>query len=566
MSELADVVGQRERWHRLASASWVHRVRDRALAIPPRWRVGLLLLFWHAVWQWHGVIDPQFQNQDVAGIVYNARLLLDGGVPYIDTVEVKTPGAFLLLAPMVALGGLRAVWIISVFWGTAMSVCTGLISQSVWGKRYFFPAAILHAGGAGLAGFGGINYSFWMTLPFLAAVLCALRGLLEDDPRRHRLWWMGAGAAGMVAALIKPQASPLLLVFFAALVYEAARARWARVATLVCAGAASAAVVFGLALLPFALLGEPGAWLAGAQDSGTFGGQYVGQVIHGSGGLDRALYKGFQCVKNHLPYAVAMAGLGLIPLFRFGAPLGRPALPWMAWVFVLASIASVGFTLRFYHHDDLQILPALTLIAVRPGGLLGTFFEWLRNKTWVGALMPLWFGAYNMGLAHDGIRKLQLHLQNTDRAVLEMCNHYMPRLAEDQPVLGWGWHSWSVYEHCGRRAPGAIYKALGTVTTPNTNTCNQGFGRVRLRPGPGADRFAADLMRNPPGLILWSDYYRAMGGDPIAEWPEVSSYLEDNYIAVQQRGMFVVLLQKQYAGETVPILLPWKPQPKKKKR
>ena len=48
-------------------------------------------------------------NHDVAGITYNADLLLRGGLPYVDTVEIKAPGTFYLVAAAFQLFG-RSVW------------------------------------------------------------------------------------------------------------------------------------------------------------------------------------------------------------------------------------------------------------------------------------------------------------------------------------------------------------------------------------------------------------------------------------------------------------------------
>ena len=81
----------------------------------------LVTFLCHCAGQLHGIIHPTFLNLDVAGIVYNARLLLAGRLPYVDSIEIKPPGAFILFAPWLAIGGLRAVWIFSTFWATSTS-------------------------------------------------------------------------------------------------------------------------------------------------------------------------------------------------------------------------------------------------------------------------------------------------------------------------------------------------------------------------------------------------------------------------------------------------------------
>src|SRR5690242_1968179 len=81
-------------------------------SLPPSpwlWAV-LLVLAFHTLWEGHGVVDPSCRNPDVAGIAYNARLLVAGRLPYVESAEIKPPGAFLLFAPFLEVGGMRAVW------------------------------------------------------------------------------------------------------------------------------------------------------------------------------------------------------------------------------------------------------------------------------------------------------------------------------------------------------------------------------------------------------------------------------------------------------------------------
>src|SRR5262245_29447999 len=55
----------------------------------------VIVALFHVVWEGHGIVDPAFRNPDVAGIAYNARLIASGGLPYLDSAEIKPPGAFL---------------------------------------------------------------------------------------------------------------------------------------------------------------------------------------------------------------------------------------------------------------------------------------------------------------------------------------------------------------------------------------------------------------------------------------------------------------------------------------
>jgi hypothetical protein len=116
-------------------------------------------------------------------------------------------------------------------------------------------------------------------------------------------------------------------------------------------------------------------------------------------------------------------------------------------------------------------------------------------------------------------------------------------LPKGDPVLAWGWSAWSVYEHCARRAPGRVFKVIATVTTVNTNTCNNGFGPMAIRHDDGPAAFLADVRRRPPSLFLWSTYFKEMGGDPLDDWAPLRAFVESRYRVVDARGPFVALLR-----------------------
>ena len=116
------------------------------LAPAGSWRkVALGVLVLNALWLGRGVIDPGFGNLDVTGIVYNARLLLLGKLPYLDSAEVKPPGAFVLIAPALWALGLRGVWLLGIAWGTLTSLATGALAKACYGDKWGRRVALLHA-------------------------------------------------------------------------------------------------------------------------------------------------------------------------------------------------------------------------------------------------------------------------------------------------------------------------------------------------------------------------------------------------------------------------------------
>jgi len=130
-----------------------------------------------------------------------------------------------------------------------------------------------------------------------------------------------------------------------------------------------------------------------------------------------------------------------------------------------------------------------------------------------------------------------------DHMIADICAKVEYALPPNEPVLAWGWHGWSVYEHCHRRAPGRVFKVLAHVTTLNTNTCNNGFGPMTLRRGPEPLRFFDEVRKRPPSLFLWSNYFDEMGDDPLRHFTALHELIENRYAIVDVRGPFVAMLR-----------------------
>jgi hypothetical protein len=536
------------------------------------WAAAALAGGLHTIWHWRGLNEGGFQNFDVAGIAYNARLLLAGQLPYVDSAEFKSPLSFFLFAPLLSLGSMRAVWIASLLWATATSLATGLVAASAWGERWGPRAVILHAAGAFPTSLGDVNYPFWMTLPFVLTAALAFDVPLgpfastRPSPRRVAARWAAVGALAATAFLFKHNAAALVIVVLGALWREYGRAGTRRALLLAASGAAGAVLVAGLVALPWAARGRLAALLNGLGVGGSLKSEYVWGAVDAAGGFGATLIGGVRCVTTYLPLGIGLVAAGLLPvgyaIRRWGrrAPLQpetpNPAhFPAASWIFALASLVAFGLTMRFFLSEFVVLWPALVIIALRPAGVLGWLVERLAAE-WSRILVMLGLGLSSSYASSKLALDVQRDLVATDRFVAAVCKAARPILPPSQPVLGWGWRAWSVYEHCQRRAPGIYYKELVTVTTPNTNSCaNFSGGPIRLRQGPAAQRWARDLFENPPALVLLSDYYRTMGDgvDPLDDWSEVRGFLESRYLLAHRSAHFRGLLRKDVAarlGET----------------
>jgi len=228
----------------------------------------------------------------------------------------------------------------------------------------------------------------------------------------------------------------------------------------------------------------------------------------------------------------------------FTAAARRAPLALAAWTFAGAAVVNVTYTLRFFSHDNAALWPAFAVLAARPAGLVARALA--RLPAWPGrsVVAPALLGLF---AAWPGARQRWdfVHfMADRDHQIQDVCAAVAPVLPAAEPVLAWGWSAWSVYEHCHRRAPGRVFKVMANVTTVNTNTCNNGFGPMRIRSGPEPERFFAEIERRPPGLVLWSSYFKEMGGDPLESFTSLATFLKDRYTAVDSRGPFVALVRK----------------------
>jgi hypothetical protein len=534
-----------------------------AVARQQDWAVALIIaLGCHVLWQAHGITTGRFQNLDVAGIVYNARLLLAGRLPYVDSVEIKPPGAFLLFAPWLALGGLRAVWWFSAFWGAMTSLATGWLGALCWGAKWGPRIAVLHAAGAAVAADGDINYSFWMTLPFVLSAVFSVRAAQADLAWRALSSFALAAGLGAFAVLVRPSALTVALVFASAMVPRRRQKSVCAPAMATLAGLVGVGVVCVLVALPFVHGGSLQAMIHGYSSVRQYADESVTSILVGAGGRLAATLNGLQCLPDQLPVYHLLLAVALLP--TPSAVRKRDARPfgYLAWTFALASFVGISLTLRFFTHDNAPIWPALAVLILRPTSLVGIAVEWLAQYRKVDLATAFGIGLLAPLSNWQSLTWLQNHMHQSDAQVAALCKKLAPRLSAHDTVLAWGWTAWGVYEHCGRWAPGPVYKDLTTVTTPNTNTCNRGYEPPRLKHGPFTQRFLQDLEQRQPALIIVSDYYRGLGGDPLDGWIEARRFLRENYVVYDTLGGFQALLRRDVgllAGlphESAPAIVP----------
>lgn len=519
-----------------------------------RWCAVVALLL-HVAWFAPGIVDGSLRNLDVAGILYNARLVLQGELPYVASWEPKPPGAFFLLAPAMATGSVSAVWALALVWGTATSLAVGLLAERLWGRRLFAPAVLLHAAGVGIPIDADINYAFWATLPFVAAAAVAFKPAASvARPRAH---WLLVGALAATAVIVKQSSVGLVLVLPLA-VYLCAGPAWAPRFRAAAFGTLGAALAFAALALPYLVAGEGEALLVGLGLRGGWWVEYAASSSTVSGGFLSALGAGTWSIVDALPVGAAGVLLGAIRPPPRDAPRDNgfagvgPREGWTsALVFLVASFAGVAIAMKFYTHHLAQLWPAMVVLAVQPWGWLARGVERLA-RIGVGRIVAyLALGLGGTAACLGLVRNHSRYLAAVDDDVRGLCASVAPHLPAGEPILAWGWDSWGVYVHCDRRAPGPIYKELTIVTSPNTNTAWQGFAPMVSRPGPAMDRYLADFAAHPPALLLWSPYYVRAGGDPLRDFTGITEALATRYRPLKLRSGLVAYLREDVARALV---------------
>lgn len=486
------------------------------------------------------VLDDDFPNPDIAGIVYNAELLLRGGLPYVDTVEIKPPGAFELAALSIAMLGrslealqlVYAVWLLFGAWAVAWAAEAVYADDNPAHRESTATAAMVALVAMGMFSY---NYTGWMTPASAIAVGAALRGL-----RTNRLpWSVLAGAAACLAVVIIQRAVVLAAVL--PILWSWARARklpgaaWSAVLAWLLGALAMALVV----AMPWIAAGRLGT-LVDALAPWSVARDYSGASSGGLGVLPALAKQLLQ---------VFWFPLGVIALAAYAARESRWG--WSAWVpgvaWLSLSIVAAGIGgMRFYLHYLVQYAPALGLLAGHPALHARVYTRDRVLAALLGALVLAQLVEIGLGRGHR-YEAMARRLQSGRTAAQAAGAHIRERPSPDDTVMAWGWTAWPIYYWSERHSATRVYKPLGTLTTFNTNTeFGNGPGPV-FRPGPIADEVIASFDRRPPAYFVYSpSMVDAFGArpDPLEHFTELRDRIARDYVAEAQYGDLVLFRRR----------------------
>ena len=485
-------------------------------SVRPAWLAAAGVLIVMALSAWYrapGFTQGGFASHDVAGMLYNAMLLHDGALPYVDSVEWKAPGSFWLAKWLAGPEG-RDIARFQV-WANAWALASLLAVAAVAWRSFGPSTAVVAAAVYGLhdAHLDSMdaNYVTWAQLPMIGAVGWGLAALRAPTRDARRLGWFVAGLAAGVAMLLK---RPAIAVAVWCLVVAAWRGRGTRGRALdvgcVAVGIVLAHAPIGLRYLAAGELST----LWGAYALSDWGFEYVGSGGRSDG--TPALVDGMWAFVHFLVLAAALAATAI------RAPKDDPdrdlAGPLWVWVAVTLAFASVGF--RFYKGYFLAVAPGLAVLAAAPWGLAGTR---LRVPA-LGRAVMIGIVAILVGRQ---VQVLEPHRDNRamvhDRGGRIIAEHVGRYSQPGDRIWCWGWHLWDVYPFTGLRSGSRIYKSSLLLTIGHDDTWRLPSTRLKFRDGPYAHMLVEELRQSRPVWIVLGSTV------PRGSFRELTALLRSDY-------------------------------------
>ncbi len=480
------------------------------------------------------LFEDEVPNPDISGILYNADGLLRGELPYVDNAEIKPLGAFYVVAAAFEVFGRDLDAVQWVFTGWLLlglpAMVLGLPPGATRTDKALAMGVYLYYGGMFT-----YNYTAWMMPVYAWAFAAILRSLSAHSLR----WAVLGGVASAVAFGFMQRGGVLGIVALTLWGLDARREQpqWVILGGWVAGALLGATLMAG----PYIAVGEVGVLLEHLLPLSLFS-AYTGSA---SGGFFVGLV--------HLPGLLAGTFGGALVLAVLGLVLSRRARDHRAGpaaVFVVLSIIGTGLGGgRFYLHYMPQVLPALAVLvgALGLGRCLEDTHEDPRWRAGVLALLGLILcGAVYSVAAGDPHRyeSRARRLNNGKSAAQAAGAHIRARTDPGDTIYGWGWTAWRVYFWADRRAPGRYYKALGLVTTFNTNTAFDPGDDIVFAPGVHSQAFIADFDARPPKYVVVSPSFTQTFGaraEPLDAFEDLRVRLQRDYRPEAEFGDLLLL-------------------------
>jgi 4-amino-4-deoxy-L-arabinose transferase-like glycosyltransferase len=447
------------------------------------------------------------------------RSILNGGLPYVDAVDIKPPLTYLAFTAGGLFGGvsLLPVHLLGVPWLVATCLVLREATRRWTGSEDAGWAAAWIALLANLCEVPSVSAELLMNLPVALALLCAVRAE-EDRPRFDLL----CGACVGVASLFKHQAAMLGVGLGIALLWRG-RNKAVR-ATLLIAGF----------LLPWA--GTVGFYAAAGHLHEFANWVFLRNLLYaeksGAGPAFARFALGTLAGVGMALLAWVLAAQETLRRSESAREPIRTAVLislWLTWVPV-----SVGG--RFYEHYYLQFAPLLALAAApRLAALLGRWKELPRlgrAAVWVTCGIPA--AGY---LAFTLARGVSGGFPGQDKKVVGVSRWLAANSSPDQRIFVWG-DATSVY-YLARRTPGTRYLNCAVqVGNYDPSHLPRGFDVASHVSAPDVQATIADLEHNRVGLVVDTSSAAIHHWDrlPLSGVQALASYVDAHYRLVASPG------------------------------
>lgn len=448
--------------------------------------VGLALVFAASLWiRGPGFTQGGFANHDVGGILYESMILADGGLPYVDTVELKAPGTF-YIAALLAGADIAALQVAANVTALLSLLALAAIAWRLWGGAAALLAAGLYALHDAALDRMDANYVTWAQLPQILAMAAGLAAARASG-RRAWGWWLLAGAMCGAAALCK---QPSGVVLLPALLWARRRA------PLVLLGFAA---MHAPVLLHYAAHGEVGALVRGYVFN-RWGLDYITE----RGAALTELWEGVLATVHVLALPLALAGFAVVGyLARRTGPSGQDPADRPGWMiaWTLATLAAACVGLRFFRGYYLAVLPPLCLLAASPWGVRSLLQASVaRVRAAAAGLLIL---ALTVRATYDLAEIRADRRRPHDEGARAVARYVLQHSAEGDTIWVWGWHLWGVHALTGRMSGSRVYKTLGLLTPSGVDTWRRPASPPDADPhSPWMAVLLADLERTRPAVIV----------------------------------------------------------------
>ena len=496
-----------------------------------------------------------FHNEDTAGITYSAHLIMQGDLPYIDTVEMKAPGSFFLLAQWWSWFGvsLESAQTLMFMWSflAACGIALGswFLYHSIWtagcsGLLYIYLAPFTDS--------IDINYGAWMITPYIFAasfLWWIYRDNYQPPPETEthktnnysKISWgrkqltvhLGLGLLIALSALMKRQGAaifPLALW----LVYSVSANKHKALTYLI----GGTCIGFTLFFIPY---WQKGHLLEGIENYffSKSGWDYLASnIVETKVNISSKVHKlprlwdGIVGTPIHLPIGTALSSLVLVytlverwqtKQYQENSEMESSdfidtRLLGYLGIFALLSFTGTALGLRFFKGYYLQMLPALIWIGTYPSVWRRVFTlsrtllsSKLRTKGLLQKVIIVLFitslpFALSISWSHLNkarrMRSAPLYLPTMQ--IREISQEIKANTQREDKIWVWGRWAWPSYFYTERQSATRYFKNLGVLTTQLTNTWNPNRKSLPTRFNPHSPWKEAikELEANPPQWII----------------------------------------------------------------